>query len=136
MKEGLASATPGVNSSVERDARRLRSGIAWTLALAGFLIAIALAVPDLRGVLDRAVDASMAGLVLALALELASCLGYVATVRLVLSRGPAREVRRLAWAEMAFGAVVPIGGPAAWRWAHGQCGRGASRGRGLPIARP
>jgi uncharacterized membrane protein YbhN (UPF0104 family) len=28
----------------------------------------------------------------------------------VLSRGPKREVRRLAWAEMAFGAVVPVGG--------------------------
>ncbi len=95
---------------VEHDARRLRSGIAWTLALAGLLIAIALAVPDLRGVLDRAVDASGWWLALAVALELASCLGYVATVRLVLSRGPAREVRRLAWAEMAFGAVVPVGG--------------------------
>jgi uncharacterized membrane protein YbhN (UPF0104 family) len=37
-------------------------------------------------------------------------MGYVATIRLVLPRGPAREVRRLAWAEMAFGAVVPAGG--------------------------
>jgi uncharacterized membrane protein YbhN (UPF0104 family) len=96
--------------SVEHDTRRLRSGIAWTVALAALLIAIGMAIPDLRGVLDRAVDASVWWLVLALALELASCLGYVATVRLVLNRGPAREVRRLAWAEMAFGAVVPIGG--------------------------
>src|SRR5438270_3914718 len=99
-----------VDRGVEHDARRLRSGIAWTLALAGLLIAIGLAVPDLRGVLDRAVDASGWWLALAVALELGSCLGYMATVRLVLSRGPAREVRRLAWAEMAFGAVVPIGG--------------------------
>src|SRR5205823_1985872 len=47
---------------------------------------------------------------LAVALEFASCIGYVIIVRLVLARGPAREVRRLAWAEMAFGAVVPVGG--------------------------
>ena len=99
-----------VDTGVERDARRLRNGIAWVLALAGLLIAIGLAVPDLRGVLDRALDASGWWLALALALELGSCLGYVATVRLVLNRGPAREVRRLAWAEMAFGAVVPVGG--------------------------
>jgi uncharacterized membrane protein YbhN (UPF0104 family) len=45
-----------------------------------------------------------------IALEFASCLGYVAVVRLVLRRGPADVVRRLAWAEMAFGAVVPVGG--------------------------
>ncbi len=96
--------------SVERDTRRLRSGIAWTAALAALLIAIGMAVPDLRSVLDRSVDAGKGWLALAVALELLSCLGYVATVRLVLNRGPAREVRRLAWAEMAFGAVVPIGG--------------------------
>jgi uncharacterized membrane protein YbhN (UPF0104 family) len=100
----------GVDSSVEHDARRLRTGIAWTVALAVLLIGIALAVPDLRGVLDRAVDASAWWLLLGVGLELASCLGYVATVRLVMSRGPAREIRRLAWAEMAFGAVVQIGG--------------------------
>jgi uncharacterized membrane protein YbhN (UPF0104 family) len=110
MQAERASVPNEVDSSVEHDARRLRSGIAWTLALAGLLIAIALAVPDLRGVLDRALHASGWWLALAAALELGSCLGYVATVRLVLSRGPARDVRRLAWAEMAFGAVVPIGG--------------------------
>ena len=37
---------------------------------------------------------------LAVALELASCLGYVGTVRLVLLLGPAKMVRRLAWAVM------------------------------------
>ncbi|MGN6166991.1 MAG: lysylphosphatidylglycerol synthase domain-containing protein [Solirubrobacteraceae bacterium] len=80
------------------------------MALVLVLLGIGLAVPDLRPVLDRASEASAAWLVLAVGLELASCLGYVATMRLVLPRGPAREVRRLAWAEMAFGAVVPAGG--------------------------
>jgi uncharacterized membrane protein YbhN (UPF0104 family) len=97
-------------SSADGDAHRLRQGLIWTLGLGGMLLAIGLAVPDLRGVLARAADASPGWLVLAVALEGASCLGYVAVVRLVLHRAPARDVRRLAWAEMAFGAVVPVGG--------------------------
>jgi uncharacterized membrane protein YbhN (UPF0104 family) len=99
-----------VSSSPERDAHRLRNGIVWTVALLVLLLAIGLAVPDLRDVLARAASAAPGWLVLAVALELASCLGYVATVRLVLNRAPRREARWLAWAEMAFGAVVPVGG--------------------------
>jgi hypothetical protein len=45
-------------------------------------------------------------LVLAVGLEIASCLGYVAVVRLVIRNARAREVRRLAWAEQAFGLYV------------------------------
>lgn len=94
----------------ERDAHRLLRGVVWTAGLALLLLAIGLAVPDLRGVLDRASNASLGWLALGLALEVASCVGYVGVVRLVLHRGPPREVRRLAWAEQAFGAVVPLGG--------------------------
>ena len=97
-------------SSPERDAHRLRNGIIWTVALLALLLAVGLAVPDLRDVLTRVAHAAPGWLALAVALELASCLGYVATVRLVLRRGPKRDVRWLAWAEMAFGAVVPVGG--------------------------
>jgi uncharacterized membrane protein YbhN (UPF0104 family) len=98
------------SGSAERDAHRLRNGIIWTVALLSLLFAIGLAVPDLRGVLHRVARAAPGWLVLAVALEVASCLGYVAIVRLVMSQAPRREVRRLAWAEMAFGAVVPVGG--------------------------
>ena len=98
------------SSSADGDAHRLRNGLIWTSVLAALLLAIGLAVPDLRGVLDQATEASPGWLVLAVGLEVASCLGYVAVVRLVLHRAPARDVRRLAWAEMAFGAVVPVGG--------------------------
>lgn len=97
-------------SRPEGDAHRLRNGLIWTVVLAVLLLSIGLAIPNLRAVLDRVTDAGAAWVILAIALELASCLGYVAIVRLVLKRGPAREVRRLAWAEMAFGAVVPVGG--------------------------
>ena len=97
-------------NGVHRDVRKLRNGVLWAAALLLLLFGIGLAIPDLREVLDRASNAGAGWLALAVVLELASCLGYVAVVRLVLPRGPAREVRRLAWAEMAFGAVVPAGG--------------------------
>jgi uncharacterized membrane protein YbhN (UPF0104 family) len=94
----------------EREAHRLRNGVIWILGLGLLLLTIGLAVPSLRDVLSRASDASVDWLLAAVALEIASCLGYVAVVRLVLYRGPAHEVRRLAWAEQAFGAVVGAGG--------------------------
>jgi len=94
----------------ERDAHRLRNGVIWAVVLAVLLLGIGLAIPNLRSVLDRAADASWGWLAIGVGLELASCLGYVGVVRLVLRRGPAPLVRRLAWAEMAFGAVVPVGG--------------------------
>jgi uncharacterized membrane protein YbhN (UPF0104 family) len=94
----------------EGDAHRLRNGIIWAAALLGLLLAVGLAVPDLRKVLQRVTHAEPSWLIAGVALEVISCLGYVATLRLVLRRGPRREVRALAWAEMAFGAVVPVGG--------------------------
>lgn len=98
------------DQEARRDAHRLRNGLIWTAVLVVLLGGIALAVPDLRHVLDRASHAGVGWLALAAALEVASCLGYVAILRLVLPRAPARDARRLAWAEMAFGAVVPVGG--------------------------
>jgi uncharacterized membrane protein YbhN (UPF0104 family) len=97
-------------STPERDAHRLRNGVIWTAVLALLLLGIGLAVPDLRGVLSTASHASVSWLALGIALEVGSCLGYVLVVRLVLHRGPPSEIRRLAWAEQAFGAVVGIGG--------------------------
>ncbi len=96
--------------TAEQEAHRLRNGLIYTAALGILLLGVGLAVPDLRTVLDRAAEAHLGWLLLAVALEVASCIGYVLTVRLVLRRAPAREARWLAWAEMAFGAVVPIGG--------------------------
>jgi uncharacterized membrane protein YbhN (UPF0104 family) len=96
--------------SAANDAHRLRNGLIWTVVLLLMLLGIGLAVPDLRDVIKRATHANLLWLALGVGLEFLSCLGYVAVVRLVLHRGPPKEVRQLAWAEMAFGAVVPVGG--------------------------
>lgn len=94
----------------EREAHRLRNGVLSAVALIALAISVGLAVPGLRGVLGQVTDASAGWLLLAVVLELGSCLGYVAMVRLVLSHGPAPQVRWLAWAEMAFGVLLPLGG--------------------------
>jgi uncharacterized membrane protein YbhN (UPF0104 family) len=97
-------------TGIERDAHRLRNGLLSAAALALVLLGIGLAVPDLRDVLKRMTDANLPWLIVGVALEIASCLGYVAILRLILRRGPKWPVRWLGWAEMAFGAVVPVGG--------------------------
>jgi uncharacterized membrane protein YbhN (UPF0104 family) len=128
-KNTPAGSVEGV-SSAAGDAHRLRNGLIWTVSLGVMFLAIGLAIPDLRGVLDRVSEAQAGWLILAIALEIASCLGYVAVVRLVLPTGHAREVRRLAWAEQAFGAVVPVGGAgglAVGAWAMRAWGIGWSR---------
>jgi uncharacterized membrane protein YbhN (UPF0104 family) len=114
----------------ESDARRLRNGLLWSAGLGLLAVAVALAVPALRDVLTRATHAQVGWLVVAALLEVGSCLGYVAILRLVLHRGPAREVRRLAWAEMAFGAVVPLGGAGGLA-----VGAWAMRAWGIPWSR-
>ncbi len=124
MEEGTAITTP------DHDARRLWAGLLWATGLGLLCLAVALAVPDLRDVLRRAAHADVLWLIAAVALEVASCLGYAAIVRLVLHRGPARDVRRLAWAEMAFGAVVPLGGAGGLA-----VGAWAMRAWGIPWSR-
>jgi uncharacterized membrane protein YbhN (UPF0104 family) len=119
-----------ITGTPDRDAHRLRNGLISTVALALLLLAIGLAVPDLRGVLHRVAHAGKGWLAVAAVLEVLSCLGYVAFVRLVLNRGPVREVRWLAWAEMAFGAVVPVGGAGGLA-----VGAWAMRAWGIPWSR-
>jgi uncharacterized membrane protein YbhN (UPF0104 family) len=72
--------------------------------------ALLLAVPGLRDVVDRLRGVDPGWIALALVLEVLSCLGYVVVFRLVFSRVPWRLASRVALSEMAFGAVMPVGG--------------------------
>jgi hypothetical protein len=86
--------------------RRLRNGIAFAAVLSVLMGALIRAVPGLRTVAHRVAYGSPGGI----ALELASCVGYVVAFALVFPAPPRRVAVRIAWAEMGFGAVVPIGG--------------------------
>jgi uncharacterized membrane protein YbhN (UPF0104 family) len=94
----------------QEQSRRLRNAVVWVLVACALVVALLLAVPDLRSVGRRITHMDPRWLALAVALELVSCLGYVAVVRLVFSNVPATLARRLAWAELAFGAALPVGG--------------------------
>jgi uncharacterized membrane protein YbhN (UPF0104 family) len=112
-KDGVAAApkqpqpAPPGRSAHER---RLRNGIAFAAVLSVLLGALILAVPGLRTVAHRVAHAGPGWIGLAVALELASCVGYVVAFALVFPAPPRRVAARIAWAEMGFGAVVPIGG--------------------------
>ena len=92
------------------EAVRLRRGIVSLLIVAILVGALLFAVPGLRDVADRLREVSPVWLALAVALELGSCAGYVLAFRMIFYRVPARLAARVALSEMAFGAVLPVGG--------------------------
>ena len=69
-----------------------------------------LAVPPLRGVAAQIARLSPAWVLIAVVLELASCLGFVVIFRLFFDGVPAGTARELAWTEQGSGALLPGGG--------------------------
>jgi uncharacterized membrane protein YbhN (UPF0104 family) len=61
-------------------------------------------------VVDKIGELDPAWIVVAVALELASSVGFVVIFRMFFDRVPARMARELAWTEMASGALLPGGG--------------------------
>jgi uncharacterized membrane protein YbhN (UPF0104 family) len=92
------------------EGRRLRRGIVSLAILVVLVGALLLAVPGLREVTDRLRGVDPGWIGLALGLEVLSCVGYVSAFRLVFSRVPWLLAVRVALSEMAFGAVMPVGG--------------------------
>lgn len=114
---GAAAAPAGDQQQVELDraggsgeARRLRRGVLSLVVIGAVAIALVSAVPGLQSVGHRMADASPGWVLLALALEWLSCTGFVLAFHLVFPRAPFRFAARVAWSEMAFGAVLPAGG--------------------------
>jgi uncharacterized membrane protein YbhN (UPF0104 family) len=73
-------------------------------------IAILVAVPALRPVLSDAEKVDVWWLVLAVGLELLSCVSFVVVFRMFFEQVPTVAARELAWTEMASGALLPGGG--------------------------
>jgi uncharacterized membrane protein YbhN (UPF0104 family) len=115
---GRVSTAPGHVEELEErfepeegdEGRRLWHGIIALVVLMIMVGALLLAVPGLRDVADRLSDVNPWWVVLAVVLELCSCLGYVFAFQHVFWRAPRRFAARVALSEMAFGAVVPAGG--------------------------
>jgi uncharacterized membrane protein YbhN (UPF0104 family) len=94
----------------EDEGKRLRNGIISLVVLVILVGALLLAVPGLRDVADKIADVSPGWIALAVVLEILSCVGYVLAFRMVFYRVPQLLAIRVALSEMAFGAVLPVGG--------------------------
>lgn len=94
----------------EDEGRRLRNGIVSLVVLVILVGALLLAVPGLRDVADKIKDVSPLWIGLAVVLELASCAGYAVAFCMIFYRVPTILAIRTALSEMAFGAVLPVGG--------------------------
>jgi uncharacterized membrane protein YbhN (UPF0104 family) len=101
----------GRRQDIEEDeGKRLRNGIISLAVLVVLVGALVVAVPGLRDVADKLREVNPWWIVLAVVLELLSCAGYVVVFRLVFFRVPMVLAVRVALSEMAFGAVLPVGG--------------------------
>jgi uncharacterized membrane protein YbhN (UPF0104 family) len=90
--------------------RSLRNGFV-TLVLGGVLAAgLLLAVPGLEGVATTVSDMRAGWVLVAAALEVLSCTGYVVAFLQVFERAPLRVGAWVALTEEAFGAAVALGG--------------------------
>lgn len=92
------------------EGRRLTTAIVWVVLAGALAGALLFAVPDLRRVGHRITHMDGRWLALAVALELAACVGYVLVFRLTFPSVAPRLANRLAAAQLAFGAALPIGG--------------------------
>ena len=112
MHEHPEPTTLGQSNQQTEDPRtgsiRRRVLVLGVLLLAG--AAAILAVPGLRTAADRASAVDPVWLMGAVALELASCVSFVAIFRRFFDELPASAARRLAWIEMGSGALLPGGG--------------------------
>ncbi len=100
----------GTELNAAKAQRSLRNGLislAVLIALAGGLL---LAIPGLHGVAHALRSMNTAWLVVAVALETLSCLGYVLAFLQVFERAPIKFGARVALSELAFGAAVSVGG--------------------------
>jgi uncharacterized membrane protein YbhN (UPF0104 family) len=80
------------------------------LLLGASVFSILLAVPPLRGVVRQIGHMQVAWVAAAVALELASCAGFVVIFRRFFNTVPAGVARELAWIETGSGALLPGGG--------------------------
>ena len=110
---------------------RLRRHIAIVLGALGILILIALLAPGLGDVRDALEHAAPGWIVVAIALEVASCLSYVLIFRPVFcDRMPWRRSMQIGLAEVATGSIIPAsgaGGLALGAWVLHRGGMSADR---------
>ena len=90
--------------------RNLRHGLISLAVLIAMAIGLMLAVPSLHDVAHHILRMGIGWVLIAIGLEIMSCVGYVVVFLLVFDRAPLRFGARVALSELAFGAAVALGG--------------------------
>jgi uncharacterized membrane protein YbhN (UPF0104 family) len=93
-----------------RATKRLWHGLLSLGVLVALVVGLLLAVPGLHGVAAEVTHMPAGWVVLAVALEAFSCVGYIIAFLQVFDRAPVRFGARVALSELAFGAAVSLGG--------------------------
>jgi uncharacterized membrane protein YbhN (UPF0104 family) len=90
--------------------RNLRHGLIALTILVAMVVGLVLAVPGLHDVGQQVLHMPIGWVILAIVLEVLSCIGYVVCFLQVFDRAPIRFGARVALSELAFGAAVSLGG--------------------------
>jgi uncharacterized membrane protein YbhN (UPF0104 family) len=106
--------TPAGAAELQRDdaraARRLWTGLLSLAVLVALVVGLILAVPGLHSVGREISHMGSGWVILAIALEAFSCVGYIIAFLQVFDRAPIRFGARVALSELAFGTAVSLGG--------------------------
>ncbi len=100
----------GADYVLAQQSRVLRNSLLSLLVFFGLVIALLLSVPSLDAATDRIEDASVPWMLVAVGLEVLSCLGYVVLFDLVFSRLGRSLSSRLSLSELAVNSVVSVSG--------------------------
>ncbi len=90
--------------------RNLWQGLVSLAVLIVMVVGLLLAVPGLHEVAKHVLDMPIGWVIVAIVLEMLSCVGYVVAFLQVFDRAPVRFGARVALSELAFGAAVSLGG--------------------------
>lgn len=95
---------------LEASSRSLWRGLISLVILVAIVAGLLLAIPGLHGVAERVGNMNAGWLLVAVGLEILSCVGYIIAFLQVFDRAPVRFGARVALTELAFGAAVSLGG--------------------------
>jgi uncharacterized membrane protein YbhN (UPF0104 family) len=90
--------------------RNLKHGLISLVVLIAIAVGLFLAVPSLHDVAHKILRMGIGWVLIAIALEILSCVGYVVIFLMIFRRAPRRLGARVALSELAFGAAVALGG--------------------------
>ncbi|WP_249010328.1 lysylphosphatidylglycerol synthase transmembrane domain-containing protein [Conexibacter sp. DBS9H8] len=108
--DGTAGADGGFVAEEARATRNLLHGLISLGVLVALVVGLLLAVPGLHRVGHDVAKIDGGWIVIAVGLELLSCVGYIVAFLQVFDRAPVRFGARVAMSELAFGAAVSLGG--------------------------